>query len=178
MKIYTKKGDNGTTQLFSGERVSKGDLRLEAYGTIDELNSFLSLARSFSKNEEIERKIKKIQKELFYISSDFASKKHEKTFIKEEDISILEREIDEMNEKVPKLKNFIYPGGSIVSSHLQVSRTICRRAERLAVKLLERDEKLKIQVKFLNRLSDYLFILARYNNFLEGIKEEEVNFNE
>ncbi len=177
-KIYTKKGDSGKTQLFSGETVKKSDIRLEVYGTIDELTSFLSIASAFSKSEEIISKIKKIQKKLFHLSTDFATLKRKKEFVSEKDIKYLEDEMDLMSEKLPPQKSFIIPGGSKTSSFLQVARTICRRAERKASILLEDDSSLSIQMKFLNRLSDYLFLLARYNNYLEGIREEKIDFEE
>jgi cob(I)alamin adenosyltransferase len=175
MKIYTKTGDNGTTSLFSGGRVSKKDLRVEAYGTVDELNSYLGVARSFEPSEKTNEYLEKVQNQLFRLGADLATPMDAKAEwlvrITAEEVAWLEETIDEMTAVLPELKNFILPGGVPAAAHLQVARTICRRAERVLVALVEH-EAVNEQVKFyLNRLSDWLFTLARYENWQAGESE-------
>jgi cob(I)alamin adenosyltransferase len=166
MKIYTRTGDDGTTGLIGGSRVKKYDLRLEAYGTIDELNSFLGVVRSLQTDEHADLVLEKIQNKLFVIGANLASD-NTITLIKkqmpvgETDILLLEQEMDAMNEVLPELKNFILPGGSQATSFCHVARTVCRRAERLIVELSEKAEVDPNLIKFINRLSDYLFVLSR-----------------
>lgn len=170
MKIYTKTGDKGTTSLLGGTRVSKSDIKLEAYGTVDELNSLLGILAA--SNKEHETFIQKIQHLLFNVGSLLALEREVKfqlPELAEEDITMLEHEIDRLNENLPKLKNFILPGGSILSAHTHVARCTCRRAERRVVAL--EDEQYGMIVQFLNRLSDYLFVLSREFLRLEGKDE-------
>lgn len=170
MKIYTKTGDKGETGLFGGGRVSKDSLRIEAYGTIDELNSFIGLAIVEIKDDGVKKLLFEIQNELFVVGTDLATpniEKDEKLKIKRvaEDFYLSkEKEIDKYEDKLDKLQNFILPGGSKSASFLHVCRTICRRAERRAVSL-SRIEKINEHILiYLNRLSDLLFVLSRFEN--------------
>jgi cob(I)alamin adenosyltransferase len=165
MKIYTKTGDEGLTSLIGGTRVPKYDLRIESYGTVDELNSYIGMIRDYDIDSAHKDILKEIQDRLFTIGASLASDP-EKSKMKipdlhESDISLLEKEIDAMNEVLPELRHFILPGGSQVVSFCHISRCVCRRAERIIVHLKSEsfvDEKV---VVYLNRLSDYLFVLAR-----------------
>lgn len=178
MKIYTKTGDGGQTSLFGGKRVAKDDLRIEAYGTVDELNSVLGLVASFSVWTEIKRIVYELQKDLFRVGADLATpmEKGETSKIKrtdEEMVLKLEKEIDRVDKLIPELKNFILPGGNDAAAFLHFGRTVCRRAERRVVSLNE-IEKVNEKVKvYLNRLSDFLFVLSRYENYLSGNLEVE-----
>ncbi len=164
MKIYTKTGDKGETSLYDGTRIRKDSLRVESYGTVDELNSHIGFARNFIEDEDIRERLFKIQKKLFFVAGELAtSKKGEFKFcIKEEDISALEKWIDEFLEKIDRVDAFIVPGTSISSSLLHVSRTICRRAERRILTLDGEAEVSPVLIKFINRLSDTLYAFARY----------------
>ncbi len=174
-KIYTKTGDNGETSLFGGKRVMKDNSRLDAYGKIDELNSFLGFAKSTNKNQKIDEILFLLQNKLFSLGSDLATpienEKLKVYRISEQDTEQLERIIDELDLQLPEIKFFILPGGSQTSSILQISRTICREAERKIVKLNSEENINKNVIKFVNRLSDLLFIIARYSNFVENIPE-------
>ncbi len=163
MKIYTKKGDNGTTSLLRGERVSKDDIRLEALGTLDELISYLGLIRDLSEDAAMADSLLRIQKDLMTLSVPVAGGDEDRKApaLAEEEILFLEKEIDRMNETLPPLRRFILPGGDILASHCHIARTICRRVERRMVVLLKSDLSPGRTVQFLNRLSDYLFVLAR-----------------
>lgn len=178
MKIYTKTGDQGTTSLIGGTKVPKSHLRIEAYGTTDELNSYIGLCKDLLADEQSGKILQEIQDRLFTIGSSLACdpEKEPKMKIpdlKEADITLLESEIDKMNGILPPMKNFILPGGHITVSHLHIARCICRRAERSCVRLeLEEKEAESIIVKYLNRLSDYLFVLARFTAF--QLKAEEI----
>lgn len=186
VKIYTKKGDQGETCLVSGEKVLKSHARLESYGTLDELNSTLSVAISHlhlsPKKSELLRYIGdilfQIQNDLFNIGSQLAcnDEKMQKKLptISESDIKKQESKIDELEQSLSPLKNFILPGGSISSSSFHISRTVCRRAERLCIKL--RDDNTAVDpllIQYLNRLSDLLFVIARFCNKIEGFPEVE-----
>lgn len=172
MKIYTKTGDKGTTSLFGGTRVPKHHIRIESYGTVDELNSYLGLLRDQELDRESEEMILKIQERLFTAGSMLATEP-QKAFLKsgkerldinkisEEDIQILEQEIDRMNEDLPPLSHFILPGGHQTVSLCHVARGVCRRAERLATALYDNEPFDPNVLVYLNRLSDYLFVLAR-----------------
>lgn len=164
-KIYTKGGDKGSTSLMGGTRVPKYDDRINAYGTLDELNSFLGLIRDLGVNNHYKSIILGIQNFLFTAESYLASETKESAErlpeLSEESVFLLEHEIDEMNKDLPPLKNFILPGGHPIVSYCHISRTICRRAERLVIKLAEEHEINPVIIRFLNRLSDYLFVLAR-----------------
>ncbi|HEY1008482.1 MAG: cob(I)yrinic acid a,c-diamide adenosyltransferase [Daejeonella sp.] len=165
MKIYTKTGDKGLTSLIGGTRVPKYDLRIESYGTVDELNSYIGMIRDQDIPVSLKDIIKEIQDRLFTIGAALASDP-EKSKMKVpdlhvSDIELIENQIDEMNEVLPELKHFILPGGDTVVSYCHISRCVCRRAERIAVHLSEEsfvDEKV---IVYLNRLSDFLFVLAR-----------------
>ena len=174
MKIYTKKGDKGETGLFGGERVKKNSLRIEAYGTIDELNAFIGLAVSEITDDSIKILLNKIQNQLFTVGTDLATPENEKTKklnIKRtpsyfyEDI---EKEIDKYYSKLDELKNFILPGGSKGAALLHVCRTICRLAERNVVALKSTVKIGENIIIFLNRLSDLFFVLARFENAVNG----------
>ncbi len=175
MKIYTKTGDSGQTSLVGGTRVSKANIKIEAYGTVDELNSSLGvIAASHGLYADF---IKSIQHKLFNIGSTLAAEENiefELPSIDSEDIIVLENEIDRLTKQLPRLKNFILPGGSILSANAHISRCICRRAERRVVELEDKDYVFHIQ--YLNRLSDYLFILSR--EFLRSEEKEEVLWNQ
>ena len=177
MKIYTKTGDKGDTSLFGGNRVPKNNIRIEAYGTVDELNASLGLVVSETLSEEVAKSIKKIQNDLFIVGGDLATPLSElKVKIQrttETMISFLENEIDLYDSKIEELKSFILPGGVKTSSLLHLSRTICRRAERRAVELAN-VEQINVEiVKYLNRLSDLLFIFARFENFNNNVPDIE-----
>ena len=178
LKIYTKVGDKGTTSLIGGTKVLKSDLRIEAYGTIDELNSYVGLCHDVLIDEHSKKILKEIQDRLFTIGSSLACdpEKEPKMKIpdlKEEDVSLLEKEMDQMNEMIPQMKSFILPGGHVTVSHLHIARCICRRAERCCVRLSEQAREDLLILKYLNRLSDYLFVLARYTSHLLTAEEIE-----
>ena len=177
MKIYTKTGDNGNTSLFGGERVHKNNLRISAYGTIDELNAIIGVAISNEINNEIKIELEKIQNMLFVIGSELATPENIKSDlikkITESDSEILEKLIDKFDEKLPLLKSFILPGGSKGSANLHYARTICRRAERILVELDLKENVNHNLLVYLNRLSDLLFIFARYENFITSTPEIE-----
>ena len=177
-KIYTKTGDDGTTGLVGGTRVKKFDTRLEAYGTIDELNAAIGLLRSFDIADDVSELLIQIQNKLFNIGSRLASDEKGEEFtadliIKEEYVQVLESAIDEYEKKLSPLTEFILPGGEQSVAQCHVARTICRRAER---RILEFAEDNKVQpelIKYINRLSDYFFVLARRLTFDKNITEEK-----
>lgn len=177
MKIYTKTGDNGTTSLIGGTKVPKSHLRIEAYGTVDELNSYIGLCRDVLIDEISRKTLREIQDRLFTMGAALACDPEKETKMKipdlmESDIVFLESEIDRMNEALPPMKNFILPGGDPATSHLHVARCICRRAERCCVRMeTEGIETEPIIIKYLNRLSDHLFMLARYTAQKAGAEE-------
>lgn len=174
-KIYTKTGDTGETSLIGGVRVPKSHIRIESYGTIDELNSYLGLIKDQLIDGKVQELFYEIQDRLFTIGSVLASDP-EKSKMKipdlhEEDLLLLEKAIDSMNEELPELKSFVLPGGNIVASHCHVARCICRRAERMVVLLSQNAPVPSLIISYLNRLSDYLFVLARYQVFInKGIE--------
>ncbi|MGB1216964.1 MAG: cob(I)yrinic acid a,c-diamide adenosyltransferase, partial [Saprospiraceae bacterium] len=161
-KVYTKTGDKGQTSLFGGKRLPKHHLRIESYGTVDELNSFIGLVRDgMGENEFSEERtlLKEIQIILFDIGASLASDPEKKLLelnLSNQEVEVLEKEIDRMDEILPALKNFILPGGSLVVSHCHLARCVCRRAERNVVALAENEEVEPLLVSYLNRLSDYL----------------------
>lgn len=177
MKIYTKTGDKGQTSLIGGTRVPKHHLRIESYGTVDELNSYIGLIRDQQVSEHQQNLLKEIQDRLFTIGSALASDP-EKSKMKipdlhQEDIELLEKEIDTMTTELPELRHFILPGGSNAVSFCHLARCVCRRAERICVHLSEDsfvDEKVMV---YLNRLSDYLFVLSRKLCFDNQIEENK-----
>jgi cob(I)alamin adenosyltransferase len=172
--IYTKTGDRGTTSLVGGSRVLKCSDRVEAYGDLDELVSYLGLCREYLSQAE-SSDLLQIQNVLFNIDSIIACEKEEFLSklpeVKQDDVKFLESRIDAMNEVVPPLRQFIIPGGDLTSSHLNVARTICRRCERKVVKLSQDSQVQEIVLQYINRLSDYLFMLSRYVILKQG-KEE------
>jgi cob(I)alamin adenosyltransferase len=165
MKIYTKTGDNGQTGLIGGTRVAKSHLRIETYGTIDELNSYLGLVRDQMVNAGRQHILTEIQDRLFTIGASLASDPEKSTRqlpdLQEMDVLRLEQQIDAMDVELPELRNFILPGGHPSVSHCHVARCICRRAERLVIRLREESFVDEMIIKYLNRLSDYLFVLSR-----------------
>lgn len=166
MKIYTRTGDNGTTGLVGGTRVKKYDIRLEAYGTIDELNSYIGLIRTLQSDEQADRILEKVQNKLFVIGANLATEESigeikRQLPVNKQDIVILEEAMDQMTAELPELRNFILPGGCQASSFCHVARTVCRRAERRIVELAEKTEVDQNLITFVNRLSDYLFVLSR-----------------
>jgi cob(I)alamin adenosyltransferase len=177
-KIYTRKGDDGTTGLGGGQRVPKDSLRVTAYGTVDELNSAIGVAVAHGLSERLEEVLRVIQNELFHLGSDLCfyeedKEKYKIPQIEQRHIDSLEQLIDEMNEVVGPLENFVLPGGSVGTAHLHLARTICRRAERDCVSLA-REEKIGTHtITYLNRLSDALFVMARYENKKRGISEPQ-----
>jgi cob(I)alamin adenosyltransferase len=177
MKIYTKTGDKGETGLFGGERVPKNALRIEAYGTIDELNSFIGLAVTEVRNPEVKSLLEEIQNELFSIGSDLAapeSDKNARLGIKRVPSHLyinLEKQIDKFEERVEELRNFILPGGTKSAAYLHICRTVCRRAERLVTSLKITEQMNENILIYLNRLSDLLFVLSRYENAFSGIPD-------
>jgi cob(I)alamin adenosyltransferase len=173
--IYTRTGDEGQTSLFAGGRASKGTARLHAYGTIDELSSMLGFALTQRLSADMPAMLAEIQNELFIVGADLATPLEAEaawiTRVTEEHVTRLEREIDAMDERLPPLKNFVLPGGTPGAALLHVARTICRRAERWIVALGD-DENVNASVlHYVNRLSDWLFVAARYENMLAGQAE-------
>ncbi len=165
MKIYTKTGDQGTTSLFGGKRVSKADLRIETYGTVDELNSWMGLLRDQPVNEKRKNILTDIQDRLFTMGSILATEpgntKVKIPSLHEDDITTLEKEIDDMELSLPPMRSFILPGGHQSVSYCHITRTVCRRAERLVIHLKDEEPVDMMVVRYLNRLSDYLFVLSR-----------------
>ncbi len=175
-KIYTKTGDDGTTGLVGGTRVKKSELRLEAYGTVDELNSWIGLIRASVEEARVKQLLEHVQQKLFIIGSKLASDKRGETITGSlkcsgEDIQLLENAIDEYEKELNPLKNFILPGGSLPVSYCHIARTICRRGERRIVQLSEMVTVDEIIVKYINRLSDYLFVLSRKVAHDTGVDE-------
>ena len=168
MKIYTKTGDKGKTSLIGGTKVYKSDLRIEAYGTVDELNSFVGLCLDHLKSHNISNVLAEIQDRLFTIGSALACDPEKETKLKipdlhEADVELLEKEIDKMNETLSTMKSFILPGGHVAVSTLHITRCVCRRAERCCVRMQKKEMEVEsLIIKYLNRLSDYLFVLARF----------------
>lgn len=166
MKIYTKTGDKGQTSLIGGTRVPKHHLRIESYGTVDELNSWIGLIRDQNISSDCIEILKEIQDRLFTIGSSLASDPEKSKMkipdLEEKDVLLLESQIDKMNEQLPELKSFIIPGGHTMVSYCHIARCVCRRAERLAVHLSEDSFVAPLVVIYLNRLSDYLFVLSRF----------------
>ncbi len=164
MKIYTKTGDKGQTSLYDGARVDKDSIRVESYGTIDELNSYIGVALHYV-NEEDKKILSAIQKKLFDVGGELATREDNKfkNNTTEEDVLHLENLIDNYREKTSDVNAFILPGTSKASSHLHVARTICRRAERRIISLSKVEKVSPILIKYVNRLSDLIYAIARYN---------------
>ena len=179
MKIYTKTGDKGTTSLFTGTRVPKHHIRIESYGTVDELNSILGLLRDQQMDDRSKQILISIQEKLFTVGAILATepKKSERLKIASidlGDIELLEKEIDKMNEDLPEMTNFILPGGHTTVSYCHIARTVCRRAERMISYLHENEPVPETLLSYMNRLSDYLFVLAR--KLSKDSKAEEVKW--
>jgi cob(I)alamin adenosyltransferase len=176
MKIYTKTGDQGTTMLFGGQRVSKDTLRIEAYGTVDELNALLGIARTTSSDQQdqhIDTLLHRIQQELFVLGGDMASPQDTPKIerIHMDYVERLEQEIDSFETELLPLRQFILPGGSAMAAQLHLARTVCRRAERHTVRLAADDPVNPVVLSYLNRLSDWLFDLARVANARAGVPD-------
>lgn len=175
MKIYTKTGDTGDTSLFGGQRVPKDAMRIEAYGTVDELNSIIGVARCEGSAPEIDSLLEQIQEELFVLGADLAtprsSAKDSVRRFEAREAHEIERIIDRIEPRLKPIRNFILPGGSPQAARLHLARTVCRRAERAVVRLSRHEDIGTGAVIYLNRLSDLLFVLARYANHLAGVQE-------
>ena len=188
MKIYTKTGDKGETALYGGTRVSKACARVESYGTIDELNSFIGFAKTEIADEKVLNQLKKIQFDLFTVGSESATPTDKLTLangksrlslvISETEIEELENWMDDFEEELQPLQYFILPGGGKAATSLHICRTVCRRAERSLVFLNETEAVRPELIKYLNRLSDYLFVLARYMSKINNESEEYWNPND
>lgn len=179
MKIYTKTGDKGTTALFTGKRVPKHHIRIESYGTIDELNSFLGLLRDQDMDGHTKDVLSLIQNKLFTVGAILATEPTKENRLKiprisDEDIHLLEKEMDHMNEELPEMTHFILPGGHTTVSYCHIARTVCRRAERMISYLHENDPVPESLLSYINRLSDYLFVLAR--KLSKELQAEEVKW--
>ncbi len=176
-KIYTKTGDSGTTSLIGGTKVLKSDLRIECYGTIDELNSYTGLLFDLITDKNSREILKEIQDRLFTVGSSLACDPEKEPLmkipdLKETDVEMLEKEMDAMNETLPAMKFFVLPGGHPAVSTTHIARCVCRRAERLCVNMQAHDLFVDpLVIKYINRLSDYLFVLSRYVGHLLGVEE-------
>ncbi len=175
MKIYTKTGDKGMTSLLGGTRVGKNHIRINAFGTVDELNSFIGLLRDLDDDQERSMLYKQIQDRLFTIGSSLAADSKKAAAITPDihliDVEVLERSIDSMNSKLPDMRNFILPGGHQVVSFAHIARCVCRRAERMVIELADAEPVDELVIVYLNRLSDYLFVLARKLSSELGVEE-------
>lgn len=175
-KIYTRGGDKGATSLGGGQRVPKESQRIESYGTVDELNSVIGVAVAAGLSEKLSAELTTIQNELFHLGSDLCFVEEDKIKysipqIEQRHIDKMEGLIDEISAEVGPLENFILPGGSLGAAHLHVARTVCRRAEREVLKLAREEAIGEYVLKYLNRLSDALFVMSRYENKLQGVPE-------
>ncbi len=177
MKIYTKTGDKGFTSLIGGTRVAKYHIRIESYGTVDELNSYIGLIAGHDIDNHYKDILRQVQDRLFTIGSSLAADPEKSKMILPdllpEDIELLEKEMDRMNEQLPELRHFILPGGSDVVSYCHIARCICRRAERVTVQLANESQVDEKVIIYLNRLSDYLFTLARKVGHDAGVPENK-----
>lgn len=177
-KIYTKKGDKGSTALIGGTRVEKSHIRIEAYGTIDELNSYLGLVADHARDHDINEWIYKIQDRLFTIGSILAKDPNKEIKmslpdLKEEDITWMEELIDQMYEQLPELRFFVLPGGHVASSTAHIARCVCRRAERICVSMQTHGEEVpELILAYLNRLSDFLFAIARHILLINNVEDK------
>jgi cob(I)alamin adenosyltransferase len=175
-KVYTRTGDDGTTGLGGGQRVEKDALRIEAYGTVDELNSTIGVALASGVNDAIAGPLRAIQNELFHLGSDLCILEEDKARmpvprIEERHVVSLEKLMDRLSEELAPLENFILPGGTAGAAQLHVARTVCRRAERLVVALSRQESVGPWTVRYLNRLSDALFVMARHENRRRGVPD-------
>ena len=176
-KIYTKTGDGGKTSLIGGTKVHKSHFRIESYGTVDELNSFVGLCLDYLRAKHIRNVLPEVQDRLFTIGSSLACDPDKESGLKipdlhESDVELLETEIDTMNEVLPEMRSFILPGGHVLVSTLHIARCVCRRAERCCVRMHKKGMEVHpLVIKYLNRLSDYLFVLSRYAAHETGSEE-------
>ncbi len=171
MKIYTKFGDKGRTALIGGAAVPKNDLRVEAYGSVDELNATLGLVISFSDSDELKSSLVRVQKDLFIIGAALATKGQKAKALPPSRTEALEKEIDALWSELPPLRNFILPGGSRIASLLHLARTICRRAERNVVALSQKEAVAPENITYMNRVGDLLFAQARYMNYRKKVPD-------
>ncbi|MCU0452922.1 MAG: cob(I)yrinic acid a,c-diamide adenosyltransferase [Bacteroidetes bacterium] len=175
MKIYTKTGDLGATSLYGGRRVDKDDARIEAYGTVDELNAQLGVVRALPLPQGTEELLERLQHELFVLGADLATPPEKSTAkvrrVVPDDVARLEHDIDRLDAGLPELRAFILPSGTPTGSALHVARTVCRRAERLTVRLVREESLDRLPIIYLNRLADLLFVLARHVNHALGSPE-------
>jgi cob(I)alamin adenosyltransferase len=175
MKIYTRTGDKGETSLYGGQRLPKDALRIEAYGTVDELNSVLGIARAENMQAKIDQLLDRVQNTLFVLGADLATPRSvdRNNFrrISRSDAELLEQDIDELENSLHPLRNFILPGGAKSAAHLQLARAVCRRAERCVVRLAHNEDTGEDVLIYLNRLSDFLFVLARFANLNANVSE-------
>jgi cob(I)alamin adenosyltransferase len=176
-KIYTKTGDKGSTSLIGGVRVPKNHIRIESYGTVDELNSYLGMVSDMCNIEAVNEWLREIQDRLFTVGSVLATNQDKEVKMKlpdvhDSDVEWLEQRIDKMNEVLPEMRSFIIPGGNLAASTCHVARCVCRRAERLCVGMVAEDQHVpELILKYLNRLSDFLFVLSRYITHLNNAPE-------
>jgi cob(I)alamin adenosyltransferase len=175
-KVYTRTGDDGSTALGGGQRVAKDSRRIEVYGTVDELNSAIGAARASRLTPELDAALAVVQNELFHLGSDLCILEEDKARrpvprIEARHVEALETLVDRLSESLPPLENFILPGGSPGASWLHLCRTVCRRAERAAVSLAREEEIGEFVVRYLNRLSDALFVMARFENRSRGVAD-------
>ena len=175
-KIYTRTGDDGSTALGGGQRVPKTSLRITAYGTVDELSSQIGVALASDIEADIADELRRIQNELFHLGSDLCILEEDKERMpvprmEERHVEALENLLDRLTDELPKLDNFILPGGSASAAQLHVARTVCRRAERWLVALAADEDVGEYTIPYLNRLSDALFVMARYENKKKGVED-------
>ena len=175
-RVYTGRGDDGSTSLLGGQRVPKDSKRVAAYGSVDELNSHIGLALSLGLHDELARALRAIQNDLFHLGSDLATREEDKSQLKipqieQRHVEALEQLMDRLNEQLGPLENFILPGGSPGAAALHVARAVCRRAERDVIALSHHESIGPFVVKYLNRLSDALFVMARYQTHASGASE-------
>lgn len=175
-RVYTRTGDDGTTGLTGGSRVSKDSPRVELYGTVDEINAAVGAAIAAGVDDFLGDRLGRIQNELFHLGAELSVPAEQQTTvtgprIESRHIKSLEAMMDRLQEELPPLENFVLPGGSPAAAHLHVARTVCRRAERLAVRLAGQEHVSQAALAFLNRLSDALFVMARYENLKKGVAD-------
>ena len=172
MRIYTRTGDDGKTGIVGGQRISKDDARIEAYGTVDELNAALGLIRSSSPTPELDELLAEIKRNLFTLGAELATPTESQSWTRsmtDDHIEQLEKWIDHWEAELPELRNFILPGGTPIAAHLHLARVICRRAERRVVTLARLSPVSRVVIPFLNRLSDLFFVLGRAENSQQGV---------